>query len=142
MTRITLTVAVPEAHKDDATHLAVALGWIEGWRPDEWEQTFTPQMQDANGNLYRVMSCPVGESFVIRAATNEPVQRPPEDTEPYLVDLDAAHRAQGILTIWQPDVTPTPPQVDTSTIIAVVGIKGTEALEQIGLTNLPMEEMP
>jgi len=64
-----------------------------------------------------------------------------KDAASLLEKLDAAHRAQGILTIWQPDVTPTPPQVDTSTIIAVVGIKGTEALEQIGLTNLPMEEM-
>lgn len=148
MTQVTLTVACPEADREDATHLAVALGWIEGWRPEEWQGAFSSQFQDAQGNLYRVMSCPVGVSFVAAATVMGPVHRPPEDVEPYIVDLSGAHRAQDKLVIWQP-ATPDPetgetpdnpvPQVGADKIIAVVGMKGTEALAAMGLQSIPME---
>jgi hypothetical protein len=139
MSRITLTVAAPEADRDDATHLAVALGWIEGWTPEEWDHAFTAQYQDAQGNLYRVMSCPVGETFIQTASGMGPIERPPQDVEPYRVDLTAAHRAQAKLVTWTHDSVDPIPQASPETIVAIAGMKGTEALAAMGLGPLPME---
>ena len=140
MSKVILTVACPEADRDDATHLAVALGWIEGWFPEEWEQAFTAQYQDASANLYRVMSCPVGLTFVAAAAAMGPVSRPPQDVEPYKVNLTGARRAQDKLVPWQPtDPLQPVPQAATDRIVAVAGMSGREALAAMGLQQIPVE---
>lgn len=148
MSRLVLTVACPEADRTDATHLAVALGWIEGWTPEEWERAFTSQYQDADGNLYRIMSCPVGETFIQTASGMGPIERPQQDVEPYRVDLTAAHRAQAKLVSWMPatpdpetgEMPPNPvPQASPETIVAIAGMSGTAALAAMGLGPLPME---
>jgi len=159
MSKLILTVACPEADRTDATHLAVALGWIEGWSPEEWEHAFTSQWQDASGNTYRVMSCPVGVSFVATAAVMGPIDRPAGDVgeldpdtgeygPPYVVNLTGARRAQSKLAVWQP-ATPDPetgempsnpvPQVDATKIVAVVGMRGTNAVAAMGLQAIPVE---
>lgn len=150
MSRITLTVACPEADRSDANHLAVALGWIEGWSPDEWQQAFSAQYQDASGNLYRVMSCDVADSFVARAVMMGPIERPPEDVEPYVVNLTGAQRAQDKLVTWLPaqpdpetgDVPENPvPAADTTRIVAVVGMKGVDAVAAMGLGPITEDMM-
>lgn len=137
MNRLVLTVACPEADRTDATHLAVALGWIEGWTPEEWERAFTSQYQDADGNLYRIMSCPVGETFIQTASGMGPIERPQQDVEPYRVDLTAAHRAQAKLVSWTGEGAI--PQASPETIVAIAGMSGTAALAAMGLGPLPME---
>jgi hypothetical protein len=133
MTRVPLTVACPEADRDDATHLGVCLGWSEGYTPDEWWGAFSSQYQDAQGNLYRVMSVPVAPGFVAKAAPNVPVERPEADTEND-VNLTGARRAQDKLAIWMPTDPPQPvPAADPSRIVAVVGLRGVEALAAMGL---------
>lgn len=159
MSKQTLTVATPEADRDDATHLAVALGWIEGWTPQEWEHCFTAQYQDAQGGLYRIMSMPVKQSFIDHAVGMGPIDRPPQDVgtldpdtgeygPPYVINLAGAHRAQAKLVIWQPaqpdpetgDVPDNPvPQVGSGKLIAVVGMKGTAALTAMGLQSIPVD---
>lgn len=159
MSRLVLTVATPDADRDDATHLAVALGWIEGWTPAEWEHCFTAQYQDASGNLYRIMSMPVQQSFIDTAVGMGPIDRPPQDVgtldpetgeygAPYVVNLTGAHRAQDKLVIWQPipadpetGIAPDNPvpQVGADKIVAVVGMKGAAALAAMGLQSIPME---
>jgi len=159
MSKITLTVACPEADRTDATHLAVALGWFEGYKPEEWFDTFTAQWQDASGNLSRVMSMPVQSSFEERAGLRGDLQRPPEDIgeydpetgeygAPYVVNLTGARRAQDKLVIWQPapidPETGEPPdnpvpQADGTKIVAVVGMKGTDALAAMGLERIVVE---
>lgn len=159
MSKQTLTVATPEADRDDATNLAVALGWIEGWTPAEWEHCFTAQYQDAQGGLYRIMSMPVQQSFIDHAVGMGPIDRPPQDVgtldeetgeygPPYVVNLTGAHRAQAKLVIWQPaqpdpetgDAPDNPvPQVGADKIVAVVGMKGTAALTAMGLQPLPVD---
>jgi hypothetical protein len=134
---VILTVACPEDDRSDANHLAVALGLIEGWTPDEWEYTFTSQFQDAAGNLYRVMSCPVGEGFVMTAVGMGLIERPAEDVEPYRVNLAGARRAQAKLVPWSGD-GPIP-QASPETIVAISGLSGTDALAAMGLR--PLVEM-
>jgi|OM-RGC.v1.024047408 hypothetical protein len=151
MTKLSLTVACPEADRDDATHLGVALGWIEGWAPDEWMHAFTARRQDASGNLYRVMSMPVRASFVARAVMMGPIERPEQDVEPYVVNMTGAHRAQDKLSIWQP-AAPDPetgempdnpvPLADPSRIVAVVGMPGRQAIEAMGLLSLDLLDEP
>ena len=136
MNRVTLTVACPEAYRNDATHLGVCLGWSEGYTPGEWWGAFTAQCQDAQGNLYRVMSTSVRQSFVVKAAPNAPVERPEADTEND-VNLTGARRAQDKLVIWMPTDPPQPiPKADPSRIVAIVGLSGVEALAALGLTRV------
>lgn len=140
MSRVTLTAACPEADRDDASHLAVCLGWQEGWQPDEWEMAFSAQYQDGQGNLFRVMSCRVGVSFVAAASVMGPVGRPAEDVEPYRVNLTAARRAQDKLVMWQPtDPLQPVPTAATDRIVAVVGMSGVDALAAMGLLPLASE---
>ena len=138
MNRARLTVACPEADRDDANQLAVCLGWSEGWTPDEWQETFTAKYQDAQGNMYRVMSCEVGVSFVEAATTMGEVQRPAADVEPYVVNLTGARRAQDKLVTWQPGDGDAP-QAAPDRIVAIVGPSGREALRLMGLTALQPE---
>jgi hypothetical protein len=115
------------------------LGWSEGWAPGEWQDTFASQFQDGDGNMYRVMSCEVGVSFVAAATAMGKVQRPAADVEPYVVNLTGARRAQDKLTTWQPgdgDV----PQAAQDRIVAVVGPSGRDALALMGLTALQPEQ--
>src|SRR5690554_2705940 len=86
----TVTIAVPETHIDDANQLALCLG--ESASDD---QTFTTtNWQDADGNLYAVCSTVAKPVFVELAS--QPLQAP--DYAPD-VDLEAAPRAQGLLSI-------------------------------------------
>lgn len=157
MTR--LTIATPAAHLDDTRNLAVALGWINGYTPAEWENSFGAQYQDAQGNIFHVSSFNASTGWIATATTMGPVERPPQDVgtldeetgeygPPYVVNLTGAHRAQDRLVIWQP-ATPDPetgempdnpvPQADQTNLVAVVGMKGRQALAAMGLQDIPVE---
>ena len=159
MSRVRLTIACPEADRDDANQLAVCLGWSEGWTPDEWQETFTAKYQDAQGNMYRVSSFNASANWIATATQMGPVERPPKDVgtldeetgeygPPYVVNLAAARRAQDRLVIWQP-ATPDPetgempsnpvPQADHTNLVVVVGMKGRDALAAMGLQDIPVE---
>jgi hypothetical protein len=138
MSRITLTVAAPEAHRDDATQMGILHGWAAGQTPEEWEQAFSSQWQDAGGNLYRVFSLPVARHVIdqmIGALQSANLERPPFDAD-NLINMAAANRAHDLLrgNVWPTQDPPEPmPQADPSRIVAVVGLRGVEALASIGL---------
>jgi len=154
-----LTLATPAAHLDDTRNLAVALGWINGYTPAEWEQSFSAQYQDAAGNIYHISSFEASTDWIATATQNGPVERPTDDVgtldeetgeygAPYVVNLAGAHRAQERLVIWQPaqtdpetgEVPDNPvPQVGADKIVAIIGMKGPEALNAMGLQSIPME---
>ena len=154
-----LTIATPAAELDDTRNLAVALGWINGYTPAEWEQSFSAQYQDTNGNIYHISSFEASTDWIATATQMGPVERPPEDVgtfdedtqtygPPYVVNLSAARRAQDRLVIWQ-RATPDPetgempenpvPQVGPDKLVVVVGMKGPAALAAMGLQSIPME---
>jgi hypothetical protein len=135
--KLTLTVACHEADRDDAAHLAVALGWIEGWSPAEWEHAFTVKVYDSDGNEYRVMSCPVVVSFVQQATMMGPIERPPQDVEPYIVNLTGARRAQNKLVTWTPESQDAIPLATPTAVTAVAGLSGRDALAAMGLSTDP-----
>ena len=158
MSKVVLTVACPEADRDDATQMGIVHGWIAGQSPAEWEGAFTPQMQDAQGNLYRFFShAAVSRSVIdmmLASLDMADLQRPPQDVPDengnYRINMAGANRAHDKLrgNVWMP-ATPDPvtgetppnpvPQVGAGKIVAVVGMKGTEALAAMGLQALLLE---
>lgn len=65
-----------------------------------------------------------------------------------MIDLDAARRAQGRIVIWQPaqpdpetgEVPANPvPQADQTNLVAIIGMKGREALAAMGLESIPVD---
>jgi hypothetical protein len=154
-----LTIATPAEELDDTRNLAVALGWINGYTPAEWENSFSAQYQDAAGNIYHISSFEASTGWIATATTMGPVERPAADVgtldeetgeygAPYVVNLAGARRAQDRLVIWQPaqpdqetgEMPANPvPQVGADKLVAVIGMKGPEALVAMGLQSIPME---
>jgi hypothetical protein len=157
MSTVILTVACPEAARPDATHMGIVHGWLQGQTPAEWQGAFSAQYQDSQGNLYRVFSLPVGQAAIdgmLQLLQLADLQRPPMDVPDengdYLINMAAVNRAHDMLrgNVWMP-ATPDPetgempdnpvPQIDGTKIVAVVGMKGTDALAAMGLQAIPME---
>ena len=154
-----LTIATPAAHLDDTRNLVVALGWINGYTPSEWENSFSAQYQDAQGGIYHISSFEASLGWIATATQNGPVERPTADVgtlneetgeygAPYVVNLAGAHLGQERLVIWQPaqadpemgEAPENPvPQVGADKLVAVIGMKGPEALNAMGLTSIPSE---
>jgi len=96
-----LTIACPDALRDDANNLAMALGY----RPDDAETYVGLNWQDAGGNLYACASLIVSDTFTTTAQTA--LQRPAWDTDNH-VNMDAARRAQAALVFSLTPVTAMP----------------------------------
>lgn len=144
MTRVTLTCACPEAARDDAAHMAVFHGWMQGQAPQEWQGAFASQWQDTQGNLYRVFSLPVSDAVgqgLLGLMQLANLERPPQDTE-NLINMAACNRAHDMIrgNAWAGEGAV--PQVSPDKIVAVLGLKGTDALAAMGLTRVTMGEMP
>ena len=154
-----LTIATPAAELDDTRNLVVALGWINGYTPSEWENSFSAQYQDAQGGIYHISSFEASLGWIATATQNGPVERPTADVgtldpdtgeygAPYVVNLAGAHRAQERLAIWQPaqadpEIGEAPenpvPQVGADKLVAVIGMKGPEALTAMGLQQIEVD---
>ena len=70
-----LTIACPDALRDDANNLAMVLGY----RPDDAETYVGLNWQDAGGNLYACASLIVSDAFVSTAQST--LSRPAWDTD-------------------------------------------------------------
>lgn len=148
-----LTVACPEADKDDATHMGIIHGWMSGQTPEEWDRAFTPVRMDNEGNLYRFFShAAVPQPVIDRmlaALELANLERPPQDVPDadgnYRINLAGANRAHDMLrgNVWMPaqpdpetgEVPDNPvPQVASGKLVAVVGMNGLDALSAMGLS--------
>ena len=85
-----ITIACPDALRDDANQIAMVLGF----GPADAETYGELNWQDADGNLYACASLPVSETFTTTAQSG--LQRPAWNTDNH-VNLDAARRAQSAL---------------------------------------------
>ena len=122
-----LTIACPEALRDDANQLAMVLGY----GPDD-AQTYVPlNWQDAGGNLYAVASLPVSDAFVSTAQST--LSRPAWDTDSH-VNMDAARRAQAALVF---SLTPVAAMPDKLT--ACVGDDALATLAAMGVTHVGVD---
>ena len=122
-----LTIACPEALRDDANNLAMVLGY----RPDDAETYVGLNWQDAGGNLYACASLPVSDTFTTTAQS--PLQRPAWDID-NTVNMAGANRAQSALVF---SLTPVAAMPDKLT--ACAGDDALAVLAAMGLTQVEVE---
>jgi len=118
-----LTIACPDALRDDANNLAMILGY----GPSDAKTYDTPNWQDGDGNLYAVASLPVSDAFTTAAQSS--LQRPSWDTDSH-VNMVGANRAQAALVF---SLTPVAAMPDKLT--ACVGDDALATLAAMGLTH-------
>jgi len=122
-----LTIACPNALRDDANNLAMVLGY----RPDDAETYVGLNWQDAGGNLYACASLPVSDTFTTTAQS--PLQRPAWDID-NTVNMAGANRAQSALVF---SLTPVAAMPDKLT--ACVGDDALAVLAAMGLTQVEVD---
>ncbi|MEO9537190.1 MAG: hypothetical protein ABJL49_05305 [Parasphingorhabdus sp.] len=127
-----VTIAVPEAHIENANHYAMSLGYSEAdgltYGAANWE--------DAAGNLYAVASVLTGAGFIENATSALP--RPAWDTES-VIDLAKASQAQALVVLWDGEGVPsiaTPAQ-----ITAIPGMDGLDAVHAMGLSAVVTDDL-
>ena len=124
--RLRLTIACPDALRDDANNLAMALGY----RPNDAGTYVGLNWQDADGNLYACASLIVSDTFVSKAQST--LSRPAWDVD-NIIDMDAARRAQAALVFSLTPVTAMPDKLtacagdDALAVLAAMGLTQVEA---------------
>jgi len=127
-----LTIACPDALRDDANNLAMALGY----RPDDAGTYVGLNWQDADGNLYACASLIVSDTFTTAAQSG--LQRPSWDTD-NIIDMDAARRAQAALVFSLEAVEVAPDKLtacagdDALAVLAAMGLTQVEEDVDIGV---------
>ena len=120
-----LTIACPDALRDDANNFAMVLGY----GPADAETYGTPNWQDAGGNLYACASLTVSDTFT--SAAQSPLQRPAWDTDNH-VNMAGANRAQAALVFSLEPVAAMP-----DNLTACAGDDALATLAAMGLTRVP-----
>ena len=119
-----LTIACPDALRDDANQLAMVLGY----GPADAATYGALNWQDDDGNLYAVASLPVSDAFTTTAQSG--LQRPTWDTDNH-VNMAAANRAHAALVFSLEPVLALPDQ-----LTACAGNSGLATLDAMGLTQV------
>jgi len=119
-----LTIACPDALRDDTNNLAMVLGYGLGdaltYGGLNW--------QDADGNLYACASLLVSDTFTTTAQTV--LERPNWDTD-HIISMAAANRAQAALVFSLEPVDVAPDK-----LTACAGEDALATLAAMGLTQV------
>jgi len=122
-----LTIACPEALRDDANQLAMVLGY----GPSDAETYVALNWQDAGCNLYACASLIVSDTFTTAAQSG--LQRPSWDTD-NIISMAGANRAQAALVFSLTPVTAMPDK-----LTACVGDDALATLAAMGLTHVVVD---
>ena len=122
-----ITIACPDALRDDANNLAMVLGY----GPDDAQTYIALNWQDADGNLYACASMPVSDTFT--SAAQSGLQRPAWDTDSH-VNMAGANRAQAALV-----VSLTPVMVLPDKLTACAGDDALATVAAMGLTHVVVD---
>ena len=123
-----ITIACPEALRDDANQLAMVLGY----RPDDAETYVGLNWLDTPGNLYACASLIVSDTFVSKAQST--LSHPAWDVD-NIIDMDAVRRAQAALVVSLTPVTAMP-----NKLTACAGDDALAVLAAMGLTRVEVDE--
>jgi hypothetical protein len=125
-----ITIACPDALRDDVNNLAMVLGY----GPSDAETYGELNWQDEDGNLYACASLIVSDAFTTAAQSG--LQRPSWDTDSHvnIIDMDAARRAQAALVF---SLTPVAAMPDKLT--ACAGDDALVVLAAMGLTQVEVD---
>jgi hypothetical protein len=122
-----LTIACPEALRDDANQLAMVLGY----GPSDALTYGELNWQDAGGKLYACASLIVSDAFTTAAQSG--LQRPSWDTDSH-VNMAGANRAQAALMFSLTPVTAMPDK-----LTAFAGDDALSVLAAMGLTQVEVD---
>ena len=122
-----LTIACPDALRDDANNLAMVLGF----GPDDARTYLALNWQDVDGNLYACASLPVGAAFTTVAQTA--LQRPAWDTGDH-ISMAGANRAQEALVFSLEPALAMPDK-----LTACAGDDARATLAAMGLTQVEVD---
>ena len=122
-----ITIACPEALRDDANQLAMVLGYS----PSDAGTYGSLNWLDTAGNLYACASLIVSDTFVSTAQSTLP--RPAWDVD-NIIDMDAARRTQDALVF---SLTPVAAMPDKLT--ACAGDNPLAVLAAMGLTQVEVD---
>jgi hypothetical protein len=122
-----LTIACPDARRDDANQLAMVLGY----GPSDAETYGELNWQDAGGNLYACASLTVSDTFTTAAQSG--LQRPAWDTDS-AISMAGANRAQAALVFSLEAV-----EVAPNKLTACAGDDALAVLEAMGLTQVEVD---
>ena len=122
-----LTIACPDALRDDTSNLAMILGY----GPDDAATYGGLNWQDVDGNLYACASLPVSDTFTSAAQSH--LQRSAWDVD-NIIDMDAARRAQAALVFSLTPVTAMPDK-----LTACAGDDALATLAAMGLTQVEVD---
>ena len=117
-----ITIACPDALRDDANNLAMVLGY----GPSDAETYVALNWHDVDGDLYACASLIVSDTFTTTAQSS--LQRSAWDTDSH-VNMDAARRAQAALVFSLTPVTAMPDK-----LTACVGDDALATLAAMALT--------
>jgi len=123
-----LTIACPDALRDDANQLAMVLGY----GPDDVQTYVALNWQDVDGNLYAVASLPVSDTFT--TAAQVALQRPAWDTDS-AISMAGANRAQAALVFSLEAV-----EVAPDNLTACAGDDALATVAAMGLTHVVVDE--
>jgi hypothetical protein len=118
-----ITIACPDALRDDVNNLAMVLGY----GPYDAETYGSLNWEDAAGNLYACASLIVSDTFVSTAQST--LSRPAWDVD-NIIDMAGANRAQAALVFSLTPVTAMPDK-----LTACVGDDALATLAEMGLTH-------
>jgi len=122
-----LTIACPDALRDDANNLAMVLGY----GPSDAETYVALNWQDAGGNLYACASLTVSDTFTTAAQSG--LQRPAWDTDNH-VNMAGANRAQAAMVFSLEAVEVAPDK-----LTACAGDDALATLAAMGLTQVEVD---
>lgn len=129
-----VTIICPQAHIEDANHLAMVLGYSAA----DVATYGVPSWQDSHGNLYAVASLLVTDDFVSDATTT--LERPDWD-ESKGVSMDAARRAQALVSVWGLGEDEPAPVASPSRILALFGDDALALLARAGLARVEVADV-
>ena len=122
-----ITIACPDALRDDVNNLAMVLGY----GPYDAETYGSLNWLDTAGNLYACASLTVSDTFVSTAQST--LSRPAWDVD-NIIDMDAARRAQAVLVFSLDPVAAMPDK-----LTACVGDDAQATLAAMGLTQVEVD---
>lgn len=129
-----VTIICPQAHIEDANHLAMVLGYSAA----DAATYGTPSWQDAHGNLYAVASLLVSDGFVSAATTALAL---PDWDGSRVVAMAAARRAQALLSVWGLSEDEPTPVASPSRILALFGDDALALLARAGVVRVEVADV-
>jgi hypothetical protein len=111
-----VTIATPSSELSNTRQLMVNIAMVTDSTDDEWRNSFAAKYQDADGNIFNAASF--------------------DATDAWIEQLNALSED---VIIWQAPSDGPIPQATDSTLVAVLNMRGPEAISSMGLRPIETE---